>query len=178
MKNYSWTNWGYSLKIIILILLISTSNFIFSQDNIVSLGLQSGYRVSDSKSIFGVTGTDNYFISDKLAVGLSIGLYLPPSYVLTDYSIGLKKFIPVSDFNLFAKASVGLASQIHTSDIGKDDHHSTDDDIFDKHSRFAIQYSAGVGVWLSNYEIALNYNYSILSQYRSIVSLQFSYLFK
>lgn len=144
----------------------------------MSLGLQSGYRFSDSKAIFGVTGTDNYFISNKLAVDLKIGLYLPPSYVITDYSVGLKKFIPVNDNNLFVKASVGLASQIHTSDIGNDDPHSVHDDIFDTKSRFAIQYNAGVGIWLSNYEIALNYNYSVLSQYRSIVSLQLSYLFK
>lgn len=164
--------------LIIINIFILLFNYSYSQDNIVSLGLQSGYRVSDSKAIFGVTGTDNYFISDKLAVDLAIGLYLPPSYVLTDYSVGLKKFIPVSNNNLFAKASVGLASQIHTSDIGKDDSNTFADDMFDTKSRFAIQYSAGMGIWLSNYEIALNYYYSVLSQYRSIVSLQFSYLFK
>jgi len=164
--------------IALLCFIILSYNYTFSQDNIVSLGLQSAYRVSDSKAIFGVTGTDNYFISKNLAVDLAIGLYLPKNYVLTDYSVGLKKFIPVNDNNLFAKASFGLASQIHTSDIGNDDPHSVHDDLFDTKSRFAIQYNAGIGIWLSNYEIALNYNYSVLSQYRSIINLQLSYVFK
>lgn len=150
----------------------------YSKDNEVSLGLQSGYRVNDSRVIFGITGVDNYFISDKFAVNLAIGLHLPKSYVLTDYLVGLKKFIPVSDNNLFAKASFGLASQIHTSDIGKDDPNTIEDDIFDKKSRFAIQYNAGIGICLCDYEIALNYNYSVLSQYKSIINLQLSYIFK
>lgn len=169
------------LFVIIFFLIYSFNNTYsnsYSKDNLVSLGLQSGYRLNDSKAMFGMTGVDNYFISDKFAVNLAIGLHLPKSYVLTDYLVGFKKFITVSDNNLFAKASFGLGSQIHTSDIGKDDPNTTEDDEFDKRSRFAIQYNAGIGIWISDYEIALNYNYSVLSQYRSIINLQFSYLFR
>lgn len=167
------------MKLIVLtIFLLFSNNYTFAQDHVVSLGLQSGYRVNDSKVIFGLKGANNYFISDKLVIDMSFGLYLPKSYVLTDYLIGFKKFIPVSDYNLFAKTSFGLASQIHTSDIGKDDPNTTADDFFDKSSLAAIQYNAGIGIWLSNYEIALNYNYSALSQYGSIINLQFSYVFK
>ncbi len=140
--------------------------------------MQSGYRLPDSKVIFGITGTDNYFIADKLLADFTIGLYLPKSYVVTDYSIGLKKLFPINDYNLFSKVSVGMASQILTSDIGNDDPNTIDDNNFDGKSRFAIKYNAGVGIWLGNYEIAMSYNYSILSQYKGIINLQFSYLIK